>query len=181
MGKYVGPDTEMTLLPFFNAVTAAKIFGVLIASVILVYIVRAFVYKKSLTFRRAPTAEVFYTIIASLMNCVVYMFFYWYIAVFVSLAVSLAFMKAIQMEVKEANEDERIGVWGLNEDIRTIRGELFNDMSIEEQLEYRNNVKEYKFRWYRFLLITVGFALLLMSVFYFLDMGYLWFPVKVPN
>jgi hypothetical protein len=78
MGKYVGPDTEMTLLPFFNAVTAAKIFGVLIVSVILVYIVRAFVYKKSLTFRRAPTAEVFYTIIAALMNCVVYMFFYWY-------------------------------------------------------------------------------------------------------
>lgn len=181
INSYVGPDTEKTLLPFLNAIFAAELFGTLVLIIIAVYIVRKFVYKHSLTFRRAPTAEVFYTIIAVLMNCVVYMFFYWYWALPVNIALSFAFMKAIEMEVKEGNEDERIGVWGLNNDIRIVRGEIFNDMSIEEQLEYTSKVKEYKFSRIRFFAICIGVPLLLMAVFTVFDCGYLWFPIDVPK
>lgn len=181
INTYVGPDVEKTLLPFLNSIFAAQLFGGLVVLIAVVYIIRRFVYKYSLTFRRAPTAEVFYSIITTLMNCVLYLFFYWYIALPITLVLSFAFMKAVQMEVKEANEDERIGVWGLNKDIRLIRGELFNDMSIEEQLEYTSKVKEYRFSRIRYMLVCVGIPLLIMAALYFLNCGYLWFPTDVPK
>lgn len=172
-------ELEKTILPFMSGLTAAKVFTALVCLIVLTYIVRRYVYKHSLTFRRGPTAEIFYFIIASLMCTVLYVFFYWYIALPVSVAIALAFMSAVSHEVHEGNSEERIGVWGLNKDIRSVRGDIFNDMSIEDQLAYTKNVKEYKFHPIRFVITAVAIPLVIVTVFYFADIGFLWFPVDL--
>ncbi len=172
---------EKTIIPFMSGLNAAKVFTVLVLLIVLTYIVRKYVYKHSLTFRRGPTAVVFYLIIASLMCTVLYVFFYWYIAFLLSVAIALAFMSAVSHEVHEGNTDERVGVWGLNSDIRTVRAELFNDMSIEEQLEYTKNVKEYNFQPILFVLAVIAIPLVIVTVFHFADIGFLWFPVSLNN
>ena len=113
------------------------------------------------------------------MCTVLYVFFYWYIALPVSVAIALAFMSAVSHEVHEGNSEERIGVWGLNKDIRSVRGDIFNDMSIEDQLAYTKNVKEYKFHPIRFVITAVAIPLVIVTVFYFADIGFLWFPVDL--
>ena len=172
-------ELEKTLLPFFSALTAAKVFGTLVFLIVSTYIVRKYVYKHSLSFHRGPTAEVFYFIIASLMCTALYVFFYWYVALPLSVAIALAFMSATSHEVHEGNSEERIGVWGLNKDIRSVRADIFNDMPIEEQLEYTKNVKEYKFHALRFVLLVVAVPLVIVSIFHFCDIGFLWFPVEL--
>ena len=136
-------ELKKTIIPFMSGLNAAKVFTVLVLLILITYIVRKYVYKHSLTFRRGPTAMVFYFIIASLMCTVLYVFFYWYIALPISVVVALAFMSAVSHEVHEGNIDERVGVWGLNKDIRTVRAELFNDMPIEEQAIVRRNLLKY--------------------------------------
>lgn len=172
-------ELEETILPFYSAITAAKVFGVLVLLIVAAYIVRRAVYKRALSLRRGPTAEVFYLIIASLMNTVLYVFFYWWWALPMSVAIALAFMSATSHEVKEGNADERCGVYGLNKDIRQIRAELFNDMSVEEQLEYTSKIKEYRFYRIRFIAVCVMVPLLIVTAFYYADIGFLWFPVKL--
>ena len=170
---------EKTIIPFMSGLNAAKVFTALVLLILLTYIVRRYVYKHSLTFRRGPTAMVFYFIIASLMCTVLYVFFYWYIALPLSVLVALAFMSAVSHEVHEGNTDERVGVWGLNQDIRTVRAELFNDMPIDEQLEYTKNVKEFKFYHALFVLAVIIVPLITVTVFHFADIGFLWFPVDL--
>ena len=170
---------EKTIIPFMSGLNAAKVFTALVLLIVLTYIVRKYVYKHSLTFRRGPTATVFYFIIASLMCTVLYVFFYWYIALPLSVAIALAFMSAVSHEVHEGNTDVRVGVWGLNKDIRTVRAELFNDMSIEEQLEYTKNVKEYNFQPIIFVLGVIILPLIIITVFHFADIGFLWYPVEL--
>ena len=162
-----------------SGLNAAKVFTVLVLLILVTYIVRKYVYKHSLTFRRGPSAMVFYFIIASLMCTVLYVFFYWYIALPISVAIAFAFMSAVSHEVHEGNIDERVGVWGLNKDIRTVRAELFNDMPIEEQLEYTKNVKEFKFYGIVFVALVVAVPLVVVTVFHFADIGFLWFPVEL--
>lgn len=166
-----------TILPFLNALTAAKIFGIIVAIAILVYIIRAIVSRRALGLRRGPTAMVFYGIIAITFNTALYTFFYWQWALPVSVVITLVFMSATWHEIKEGNSEERIGVWGLNKDIRAVRGEIFNDMSKDEQIEYTKNVKEFKFYWPLFILVCVGTPVLIAFLWQICGLGFLWSPV----
>ena len=47
--------------------------------------------------------------------------------------------------------DELEGRRGLNPLIRTVRAEIFNDLSIEEQMEFKKTVQPQKFYWWIFL------------------------------
>ncbi len=170
---------QKTLLPFQNAITAAKIFGVLVVLIIATYFIRAIVYKRALNLKRAPTAEVFYLLLATLFNTALYTFFYWQWALPVSVVISLVFMSSTSHEVKEGNNELRMGVWGLNKDIRTVRAEIFADLSPEKQVEYRENVKEYNFVKWRFLAFAILIPVVLVFVWHFLNIGYLFFPVAI--
>lgn len=170
---------EKTLLPFLNTLTAAKIFTAVALLIVATYFVRAIVYKRALNLKRAPTAEVFYLLLAALFNTSLYTFFYWWWALPVSVAISLVFMSATSHEVKEGNTELRTGVWGLNKDIRTVRAEIFADMSPEQQTEYKTKVKEYKFIKWRFLLAAVLIPVIVVVVWHFLNVGYLFFPVAI--
>ncbi len=170
---------DTTILPFLNALTAAKIFGIVVAFALLVFIVRAVVYKRALGLRRGPTAMVFYGIIAITFNTALYTFFYWQWALPVSVVITLVYMSATWHEIKEGNSEERIGVWGLNKDIRTVRGEIFNDMSKVEQIEYTKNVKEFKFYWPLFILVCVATPLVIAALWKIAGFGYLWSPVVI--
>ncbi len=168
---------DKTILPFISALTAAKIFGVIAGCIVIIYIVRAIVYKRAMNLRRGPTALTFNLILAILFSAAVYTFFYWQWAVVVSVVISLIFMSATSHEVKEGNSDERVGVYGLNKDIRTVRGEIFNDMTIEKQLEYTSRAKEYKFFPIVFIIIAVAVPLLFTVIWHFCNIGYLYFPI----
>ena len=80
-------------------------------------------------------------------------------------------------EVKEGNSEERIGVWGLNKEIRAVRGEIFNDMSKEEQIEYTKKVKEFRFLWPLFIFVCVAIPLGVACLWKFMGLGFLWAPV----
>lgn len=170
---------DKTLLPFESAITAAKIFGILTVAIIITYFVRAIVYKRALNLKRAPTGEVFYTVIAILFNTALYTFFYWQWALPVSVAISLVFMSATSHEVKEGNTELREGIWGLNKNIRSVRAEIFADLSKDEQLKYKSTVKEYKFLRVRFLAIAILVPILIVVAWHFLNIGYLFFPIDI--
>ena len=165
------------ILPFSNTLTAAKIFFAIGGLIILYLIVRAVLYSRSLTLHRAPTSVACAYICASLVNMMLCVLFYWYWALPLCTVISLIFMFTSAGDVKDANSEERTGVWGLNRDIRRIRGELFNDMTPEEQIEYRNSVKEYRFNRPLFVIVTLLIPALFVLACYTSGLGYLFFPV----
>lgn len=174
--KWISDFFEMSGLPFESPITAAKIFltvGILLIAYI---IVRAVVFSRSLTLHRAPAAVAFAYIAASLANILICIFFHWQAALPLCLLISVIFMFTTAGEVRDANSEERAGVWGLNRDIRRIRGELFNDMTPEEQVEYRNSVKEYRFNRWLFIALTLLAAAVFVAVCYFSGIGYRFDP-----
>ncbi len=176
----MGNDLEnSTILPFVSALTAAKIFGIIVVLAVAIFVIRAIVYKRALGLRRGPTAFFFNALIAIVFNCALYTFFYWKWALPVSFVITLVYMSATWHEVKEGNSEERIGVWGLNKDIRAVRGELFNEMSKEEQIEYTKKVKEYKFYWPLFILLCVGAPVAIAALWKIAGLGFLWSPIVI--
>lgn len=172
-------NTDYTLLPFFNVITAAKLFCFFAVLIIITAAVRKIVYKRSLTLHRASASIVFSLITASFANILFTTFLYWYWALPLCLAISVIYAFTTAGDVKDANSEERIGVWGLNEDIRRIRGEIFNDMPIEEQIAYSKKVKETSFSKTAFIIITLAVAAIAVFLFKVLGLGYLFFPVPV--
>lgn len=170
--NWISNFLELSGLPFEDPLTAAKIFlavGLLLVAYI---IVRTVVFNRALTLHRAPTAVAFAYAAASLANMVICIFFHWQAALPLCLLISVIFMFTTAGEVKDANTEERAGVWGLNRDIRRIRGELFNDMTPQEQVEYRNNVKEYRFNRWLFVVLTMFAAAVFVALCYFFGIGY---------
>jgi len=172
-------QNEYTVLPFYNNFTAAKLFAVFAIILIVYLIVKSIIHNRSLTIHRAPFAVVTGYIGASIVNIILFTFLYWQWALPISIIVSVIYAFTTNKEVNAANSEERAGVWGLNKDIRRIRGELFNDMSIEQQLKYRKNVKHYKFNYILFVIVTVGAALAFVGICCLCDIGYLFSPVLI--
>ena len=171
-------ETEYTTLPFYNNFTAAKLFAATAIVLILFLIVRAIIAKRSLTVHRAPFAAVTAYINAAIINILLCTFLYWYWALPLCLVISLIYMFTTANEIKDANSEERAGVWGLNRDIRRIRCELFNDLPIEEQLKLREKVVPYKFRRGLFVIITMLVPLLFILICD-LTLDYLYYPVII--
>lgn len=172
-------QTEYTILPFFEVLTAAKLFTFFAILVIVAAFIRFIVFKNALTLRKAPTSIIFAYITASIANVLLTTFLYWYWALPLCLVISLIYAYATAAEVRDANAEERMGVWGLNKDIRRIRGELFNDMSQQEQIAYRNKVRETKFSKLVFIAVTMAVALIAIFIFYIADLNYLFFPIPI--
>ena len=125
-------ESKYTMLPFYDVITSAKFFALFALLILITAIVRKIVYSRSLTLHRAKTSIVFGFISVSFINCLFTSFLYWYWALPLCIALGAVYAFSVSGEVRDSNTEERTGVWGLNPDIRRIRGELFNDMSPEE-------------------------------------------------
>lgn len=172
-------ESKYTLLPFLDVITAAKLFALFGLCIIAVAIVRAIVFKRALTLHRAKTEIVFGFISVSFINCLFTTFLYWQWAAGLSIVLGIVYAFSVSGKVRDSNSEERTGVWGLNADIRRIRGELFNDMTPEEQIAYRETVKETKFISPLFVVLSLVPPVLAVAVYRILDLGYLFAPVLI--
>lgn len=175
-------ESDYTLLPFYNPLTAAKFCAVFALLIIAFAIIRAIIYKSSMTLHRAPTAVWTSFVSASLIGMCVSSFLYWNWALVISAVIACIYTFYTSGEVKEANSDERLGVWGLNKDIRRVRGEIFNDMTAEEQKAYAAKVKPFKFGAVQKLLFFAGIIAIVLAFMFIcnaLDIGYLFEPVLI--
>ncbi|MBQ8605369.1 MAG: hypothetical protein IJ408_01410 [Clostridia bacterium] len=172
-------ESDYTLFPFMEVDTTSKlvIFSFLIF--LLIIAVRMIVFSRSLTLHRAKTTIVFAYLATAAASVIFCSFLYWYWALPLSLLISVIYAFTTARDVHEANSEERIGVWGLNKEIRRIRGELFNDMTVEEQLEYAKTVKEVNFSKSVFIIITMLVPIAVIGIFWLLDIGYIFFPVFI--
>lgn len=172
-------EIKYTALPFLSARVATTLFmAFLIAGAVLIT-VRAIVYAKSMTLHRAPTSVAF-SYAGTLLVCgAVSAVFYWYWALPVCALVATAVAFSTAADVRDANSEERTGVWGLSKDIRRVRGELFNDMPPEEQIAYAKSVKEYRFSRVMFIAVVLVTVVAFWFVCKAAGLGYLFFPVPV--
>ncbi len=172
---------KYTILPFFDSITATKLFFVVGVLILLYCAVYAAVTRTAKNLHRAPTVVGFAYVGASLCNILMTTMFYWYWALPLCVMFTLVFMFPTASEVKSANTDERVGVWGFNKELCRIRGEIFNDMSIEEQISYRESVKEYRFNRPLFVAVTLLVPVIFVAALYAADIGYLFFPVLLES
>ena len=172
-------EIKYTALPFLSARVATMLFmAFLIAGAVLI-IVRAIVYSKSMTLHRAPTSVAF-SYAGTLLVCgAVSAVFYWYWALPVCAAVAVAVAFSTAADVREANSEERTGVWGLSKDIRRVRGEIFNDMTPDEQVKYAGSVKEYRFSRVLFMAVVLVAVVAFWFILKISGAGYLFFPVPI--
>lgn len=164
--------TSNKVLPFDDPLVAAKLFLAAGTLAIIYLIVRAVIFSRSLTLHRAPAVVACAYVAASLVNIMICVIFHWFAALPMCILITVIFMFTTAGDVKEANSEERSGVWGLNRDIRRIRGELFNDMTPAEQVEYRNNVKEYHFNRWLFAAVTLIVPAVFVLICYVSGTGY---------
>ena len=171
--------SDYTLLPFLKTATTAKLVIATFLIFVCVVAIRKNVFGTSLTLHKAPATIFFAYITAGCANIILTTFMYWYWALPICLGISLIFAFTTERDVKAAISEERIGKWGLNKEIRRIRGELFNEMSIEQQIEYREKIKDVRFSKLLFTTVTMAVPVIAILVFWALDIGYLFYPVFI--
>ena len=144
-----------TVMPWMDSVVIGYIVPIAIA-IILAYSIFAFFFRRhNMTMRRGSFALITNTVWTLMINLCVFCLAFWQWAFLITTILSLLFVSVIRHELKTAYDDELGGRWGLFPAIRTIRGEAFADLSVEEQLAYKETVVPYQFHWYYFVPITV--------------------------
>ena len=165
-----------------------------VGSLLIAWCIFSFFFKKfNSTVRKGTFSIIDNTVWALLLNTVLFTLLFWNVAFPFALGVGGVFIAVIRNDLKRAFEEERIGMFGMNEEMRLLGGEAYNDLSIEEQLAYKEKVKPYKFDWWAFLLLVVVLPFLIMLLLEQLGLGdYLfetlyfdvaqfktkWFPAK---
>lgn len=144
-----------TVMPWMDGVIIGYIVPFALAVLVAYSIFEFFFKRRNLTMRRGTLAMITNTIWALMLNLCVFSIAYWRWALIIAAVLSLLFISIIRHELKVAYDDELGGRRGLFPAIRTIRGEEFADLSVEEQMAYKKTVKPYRFYWYFFLPITV--------------------------
>ena len=115
---------------------------------------------------------------ALFINTAMCALFFWYAALPICLLISTVCAVSARGVQKNALVDEKNGKWGLDPDLRQVRGEMFSDLSPEEQIERKKEVDRTfrKTRVLPFFLITVGLPFLLIVLLYFCGATYVWIP-----
>ncbi|MBQ6947219.1 MAG: hypothetical protein IJN42_04145 [Clostridia bacterium] len=114
----------------------------------------------------APFLSMEVTGLALVINTAVYSLFFWYVALPVSLFFTTILCISARGIQNKIYSEEKDGAWGLHPSLRQVRGEMFSDLSVEEQLEYKKKV-ESSFRklspwWYYPLTVLVPFGVMLL-------------------
>ena len=155
---------KQTYLPWLDVFSAGQILPVL-GGLLIGWCILAALFKKfNSSVRRGHFAAVDNTVWPLLLNAIIFTVSFWQWAFPVALGIGGIFLWVIRNEQKRALEDERIGMFGMNEEMKRLRGEAYNDLSIEEQLAYKEKVKPYKFIWWIWLPLVVLLPFLLMLV-----------------
>ncbi|MBQ8600664.1 MAG: hypothetical protein IJ407_04710 [Clostridia bacterium] len=153
---------KYTLLPWMNVLSAGRIIpavgGLLIAWCIFAALFR----KLNASVRRGHFAVIDNTLWPLLLNTVIFTVAFWNWAFPIAIGVSLLFLFVIRNELKRSLEDERIGMFGMNAEMKRLRGEAYNDLSIEEQMAYKEKVTPIRFYWWIWLPLVVLLPFLLM-------------------
>ena len=159
---------DWTYLPWEEQGTAGNICWVCFVIGALFLLVTQIIRRTNLGYdiHSAPFLSMECTVLALVINTAVYTLFFWYAAWAVSLAFSIAFYISARGIQKKIYSDEKDGKWGLFPDLRQVRGELFSDLSIEEQMEYKKKVdatfKKLDPRLYFPLTVILPFLLILI-------------------
>ena len=154
-----------------NALTVGRIVPVAVALLVAFCIFERVFSKHNNTMRKGTMSIISATAWTLILNFIFYVIAFWQWAVGFSVAMALFFIVILRHELKIAYQDEKEGFRGLNPLIRSIRGEIFSDLSIEEQMEFKKNVKPQKFYWYLWLPLVVGLPFLAVLLLEQLGVG----------
>ena len=163
-------------MPFLNIDISVKLFIASFLIFVFLLTVKTIVYKRSLSLHRAHASIFSAYVICSSANVIFTTFLYWYWALSLCFVFSVIYAFSTAREVAESNSEERMGIYGLNKEIRRIRGEIFNDMSIEEQIAFRKTVKETAFSRVLFIIVTMLLPAAVIGIYYLLNIGYQFYP-----
>lgn len=146
---------EYTMLPWWDVLSAGRIVPVLGFLLVAWWLFASLFRKYNSSVRRGTFSVIDHTVWPLLLNTVVYTVLFWYWAAPIAAGLSYVFEAIIRNEQKRAFEEERLGRFGMNREIKNLRGEAFNDLPIEEQLAYRDQVQPYRFTWWKHMLLCV--------------------------
>lgn len=162
---------KQTYLPWMDVLSAGRVVPPVIAVLIGWCIIAALMKKFNSSVRRGHFAVVDNTLWALLLNTLIFTVSFWQWAFPVAIGIGALFIWVIRNEQTRALEEERIGMRGMNAEMKRLRGEAFNDLSIEEQMAYKEKVKPYRFRWWLFWPAVVLLPFLLMLLLEALGVG----------
>lgn len=168
---------DYTLLPWQLPLKSSWAIVIVIALFLAYLIVSGIISRKSISIRRGHMAIVNAYASTIFANTLFYLLLYWYWALPLSLILTLIFLKITRDEIKMSHTDELNGMWGLNRDMRIIRGEMFSDMTIEEQAEYKQKIKAPRFNGWIFVLVAMLAPALITALVNLSGGQYLFFPI----
>ncbi len=159
---------DWTYLPWDEQGMAGNVCWICLLAGVLFAAITQIIRRTSLGYdiHQAPFLNIEMVGYALALNTAVFSLFFWYVAIFVSLFFAFIFYVSARGIQNKVYYEEKDGRWGLHPPLRQIRGELFSDLSIEEQLEYKAEVDR-RFRklsplWYFPLTILLPFAVVLI-------------------
>ncbi|MBQ8893696.1 MAG: hypothetical protein IJ043_04730 [Clostridia bacterium] len=142
---------KYTFFPWMDSLTVGRILPPLIILLVAYNIFEYFFKKHNISMRKGTLSIISGTAWTLLLNTCFFTIAYWQWAILFSAVLALLFIVIMRYELKVSYQEELEGYRGLNPEMRKIRAELFADLSIEEQLEFKQNVHPQKFYWYVWL------------------------------
>lgn len=159
---------EWTYLPWDVQGLAGKICWPCVVVGVLFVLITQIIRRTPLGYdiHHAPFLSLEVTGLTLVINTAVYSLFFWYVALPVSVFFSVLFFLAARGIQKHIYFEEKDGCWGLYPPLRQVRGEMFADLPVEEQLEQKQKV-DATFRrlnplWFFPLSVLLPFAVILL-------------------
>ncbi len=177
------PITEWSVLPWIFFGWIAYLIGAALAVGLLYTLITAIISHTPLGYNiHRQTLLRYHAYVYGLcVNTTIFALFYWYIAIPLSFLFSLVFFNSALALQKIALQEEKNGMWGLCKPLRIIRGELFSDMSPDQQIEAKKTVeKAYRpLNPYIYFTLTVAVPFAIVVFMYLCGANYLFAPVKL--
>lgn len=185
MNDFVLPtptDLKYAILPWYDQISAGYIVSVAGGLLIAYCIFEAIFKRYNKSMRRGTLALIGNTVWPLLINIGIFSVAYWQWALPLATATAVLFLFVIRHELKEAYTEEKEGYRGLNPLIREVRAELFADLSIEEQMAFKEQIKPQKFYWWIWLPLMIAIPFLVMLLAEAIGVGdYLFQVVYYPK
>lgn len=133
---------DWTYLPWDEQGTAGTVCGICLIIGVIFILVTQIIRRTNLGYNihQAPFVSMEMAVLSLILNTAVFALFFWYAAIGISLVFSFAFYISGRGIQKNIYFEEKEGRWGLFPPLRKVRGELFADTSLEEQLEWKRKV-----------------------------------------
>lgn len=171
---------DWTYLPWEEQATAGKVCWVCFLIGVLFVLITQIIRRTVLGYdiHQAPFVTLEMGTLAILINTAMFSLLFWYAAIAASLFISFLLLLAGRGIQKNAYFEEKEGRWGLHPAIRKVRGELFADTTVEEQLAYKQNIDATfrKIRPLPFFIITVCIPFLVMLILRACGLPYIFVP-----